>query len=95
MNLLSRYWRAAVVVLLPIGVYLLPRERVFSGETLCLFHNLVGQECWGCGMTRAVVALMYLDFTTAWAYNRAVVIVAPLLVYIWVKWIVRLAKSPR
>ena len=83
-----KYWRAIAVVLLPLALYFIPRESFFEHtHTLCLVHNLTGEECWGCGMTRALVSLLYLDFDAAWAYHRGVVVVAPLLVWIWAKWI--------
>lgn len=89
-----RYWRAAVVALLPLAVYLLPREWIFSGEhPLCLIRNITGHECPGCGMTRALASLAYMDPVGAWHYNRAVVVVAPLLAYVWVRWIVRLVRE--
>ena len=91
---MKKYWRAITVGLLPAFVYLIPLEWLFDeGHTLCLFHNLTGQECWGCGMTRALASVAYLDFEAAWGYNRAVVVVAPLLLYIWLKWILRLIND--
>ena len=91
---MKKYWRAITVGLLPAFVYLIPLECLFDeGHTLCLFHNLTGQECWGCGMTRALASVAYLDFEAAWGYNRAVVVVAPLLLYIWLKWILRLIND--
>ena len=50
------------------------------------------KECWNCGMTRALVSVAYLDFYGAWHYNRAVVVVAPLLVYLWLRWVYNLVK---
>jgi hypothetical protein len=47
--------------------------------TLCLFRNLAGWECPGCGMTRAVLSLLRGDLATALHYNRMVVLVFPLL----------------
>ena len=91
---MKKYWREITVGLLPAFLYLIPREWLFDeGHTLCLFHNLTGQECWGCGMTRALASVAYLDFEAAWGYNRAVVVVAPLLLYIWRKWILRLIND--
>ena len=91
---MKKYWRAITVGLLPAFVYLIPLEWLFDeGHTLCLFHNLTGLECWGCGMTRALASVAYLDFEAAWGYNRAVVVVAPLLLYIWLKWILRLIND--
>ena len=92
--MVKKYWRAITVGLLPAFVYLIPLEWLFDeGHTLCLFHNLTGQECWGCGMTRALASVAYLDFGAAWGYNRAVVVVAPLLLYIWLKWILCLIND--
>jgi len=45
----------------------------------CLFTTLTGHHCWGCGMTRAVVAALKGDFARAWQYNGMVVVVLPLL----------------
>jgi hypothetical protein len=83
-----KYWRAIAVALLPLALYFIPRESLFEhSHTLCLVHNLTGEECWGCGMTRALASVLYLDFESAWGYHRGVVVVAPLLVWLWVKWI--------
>ncbi|MBQ5876058.1 MAG: DUF2752 domain-containing protein [Alistipes sp.] len=93
---MKKYLRVITVGLLPAFVYLVPREWLFDeGHTLCLFRNVTGQECWGCGMTRALASLAYLDFQAAWEYNRLVVVVAPLLLYIWVKWIMRLINAAK
>ena len=90
---LVKYWRAVAVALLPLALYFIPRESFFTHQhTLCLVHNLTGAECWGCGMARALMSLMYLDFDAAWDFHRGVVVVAPVLAWLWVKWIYRLTK---
>lgn len=84
------------MALLPLCVYVVPRGWIFSEEhPLCLIRNLTGHECPGCGMTRALASLCYLDFAGAWSYNRGVAVVAPLLVYVWVRMIVRAVRSAR
>ena len=88
-----KYWRAVVVAVLPLVAYLVPEGWIMQGHSICLVHNLFGVECWGCGMTRALYSLMHLRFADAWHLNRAVVIVAPLLAYVWIKWVVRLVKT--
>lgn len=91
---LVKYWRAIAVALLPLALYFIPRESFMTHtHTLCLVHNLTGEECWGCGMSRALMSLLYLDFESAWAYHRGVVVVAPILLWLWVKWIYRLVKQ--
>ncbi len=94
MSRILRYWRAAAVAVLPFAVYLIPEGWIFSEEhPLCLIRNITGHECPGCGMTRALVSLSRLDAVGAWHYNRAVVVVAPILAYLWVRWIVRLVRE--
>ena len=88
-----KYWRAVVVAVLPLVAYLVPERWIMQGHSICLVYNLFGVECWGCGMTRALYSLMHLRFIEAWGYNRAVVVVAPLMVYVWIKWVVRLVKT--
>ncbi len=36
---------------------------------LCLFKHVFGFSCFGCGMTRGFVAILYLDFKSAYEYN--------------------------
>lgn len=86
--------KLSIIALLPLGIYLLPRELILSGEhSICLFKLIFHHECWGCGMTRAFVSLAYLDFEGAWQYNHLVVIVAPLMLYLWGKWVVTTYKN--
>ena len=87
-----KYIKVVLVALLPFAVYLLPERWIMQGHTLCLVHNLFGVECWGCGMTRALYSVAHLDFAAAWEYNHLVVVVAPLMCYIWSKCITRLIK---
>lgn len=73
------------LLLLPLAIYAVPAEDWFNGQSVCLYRNLFGVECWGCGITRAVVSVMYLDFSGAVACNRLVLIVFPLIFCLWVK----------
>lgn len=77
--------RLACYLALPVLLYCIPLERVLHGHSVCLFRNLLGTECYGCGMTRALFSLLHLDFVAAWGYNRLVVIAAPLLLYLYLK----------
>lgn len=88
-----KHIKVVLVALLPFAVYLLPERWIMQGHTLCLAQNLFGVECWGCGMTRALYSVAHLDFAAAWEFNHLVVVVAPLMVYIWVKWLMQLSKD--
>ena len=39
------------------------------GYSLCPVYNFWGKKCLGCGMTRAFVALLHLNFNAAFEYN--------------------------
>lgn len=46
----------------------------------CMFNKITGLYCPGCGITRAVIALMKLDIKTALDYNFCFVIFAPFMI---------------
>ena len=89
---LSRCVKLLLLILLPIVIYAIPAESVFNGKSICVFTNVFGVECWGCGITRAVFSALYFRFAEAWEYNRLVVIVLPLLIFEWLKTIIKLSK---
>lgn len=85
--------RLGCYLTLPVILFAIPLEWITrGGPTICLFKNLFGTECYGCGMTRALFSLLHFDFPAAWAYNRLVVIVAPILAYLYIKEVMRIEK---
>jgi hypothetical protein len=78
-----------LLVALPVGLYFIPIDKLNGQHTVCLFKNLTGHECWGCGITRAVVSAVQFHFAAAFQYNKLIVIVFPLLVYQWGKMFVK------
>lgn len=74
-----------LLVLLPLLLYHIPTEGIFSGDSVCLVKNIFGVECWGCGITRAFFSVLYCDFAAAWEYNRLICIVFPMLLLLWVR----------
>lgn len=85
--------KLACYLLLPVALYCIPLEKILHGHTICLFHNLFGTDCYGCGMTRALFSLLHLDFSAAWDYNRLVVITAPLLLYLYIREVAKTIKT--
>jgi hypothetical protein len=81
--------RAAVTVLsvaavgvLALGVWLLRTFDPGAAGSLfpsCLFHDLTGWYCPGCGITRALHALVHFDLMRAFAMNALLVVCLPLL----------------
>jgi hypothetical protein len=56
----------------------------------CLFTLLFGRECWGCGMTRACLALLQGHWSVAWSLNPRAGLVLPLLVVVFARFTRRL-----
>ena len=51
----------------------------------CLFTLLAETTCWGCGMTRASLAFLRGDFVAAWNFNKASLLVLPLLLALYAR----------
>jgi len=77
--------KLALLFLAPVLLMVIPTSTIESGPTLCLFKLIFGVRCPGCGMTRAVSAMMHGDVTAAFAYNRLIVIAFPILCWIYGK----------
>ena len=56
-----------------------------SDFTLCLFKNVTGKDCPGCGVLRGISAVMHLDFGRAYALNSLNIVIIPLLGYLFVR----------
>ena len=82
-----------VLLALPILLYLIPLDWLNKQHTICLFKNIFGIDCYGCGITRAVLSGVKLDFEGAINYNKIVVIVLPLLIYKWLKTMISFLKK--
>ncbi|MEZ4919542.1 MAG: DUF2752 domain-containing protein [Saprospiraceae bacterium] len=76
-----------ILVFGPIVALLLPKDYFNEGEALCPSMRFFNIECYGCGMTRAMQHLSHLDFESAAYYNPLSFIVAPILAFLWVKWL--------
>ena len=72
-------------MILPFLLYSIRLEWLNKQHTICLIKNIFGVECFGCGITRAIIASVQLDFTKAIEYNTMVIIVLPLFIHEWFK----------
>ena len=76
------------LLLFPVILWVLPVEFFNDGNGLsCPSQSLLGIECLGCGMTRAVMHFHHFDFLEAIYYNTLVVLIYPLLLWLWQKWV--------
>lgn len=73
--------RLATIILLCglVGLFFIPHDFLFNSPTLCIHRQLLGFDCPGCGMTRALYSLLHLEFRTALHFNFAVFTLFPLL----------------
>ena len=85
---LFRILKYAGIILIPVALYFVPQEWLISQNSVCLFKNLTGNECYGCGMTRAILSAIHFRFVDAFHYNKLFLIVLPVLIYIWAKTII-------
>jgi hypothetical protein len=78
------------LIILPAVLYVIPLEWLKNQNSICLFKNITGHECFGCGMTRAVLSAIHLHFADAFQFNNLYLIVLPILIYVWTKNIINL-----
>lgn len=77
--------RAAGWMTAPALFLLLPVSFFEDGWSICVFKNLFGFDCPGCGMLRAMSNVFHGDLGRAIGFNRAVVVVLPLLAWVFLK----------
>ena len=63
-----------------VGLYFIPDSFFSHSPTLCIHRQLLGFNCPGCGMTRALHALLDFNFSTAFNFNFAVFSLTPVLI---------------
>jgi hypothetical protein len=77
---------------------LVPRAALNALPEVCIFRRLLGVECWGCGMTRAVWHLLRGDWDSAVAYHpwAPAALIAGCLIstVVWIAWLVRAGRLP-
>lgn len=77
-----------------VAVVCLPASLLDGGPSLCLIRAVGGTWCPGCGMSRALWHLAHGEITTAVAFNRLVVVIAPLLAWVALRWVWRVRRPP-
>jgi hypothetical protein len=80
--------RITTIVLLiaaPLSIALVSPAWVNAGPALCPHKLFTGADCMGCGLTRAMVALLHGHPSEAFAYNKGIVVAAPVLAFFWLK----------
>ncbi len=78
----------------PIVLWILPSDFFNdSNIVVCPSRSFFDIECWGCGITRAVMHFHHFQFEDAAYFNWLVFVIYPLLVVIWFTWTRDVAKK--
>jgi len=77
------YIKLALLIIIPIVLLILPATYFDTGESICLSKVIFDLECYGCGMTRAIMHLIHFDFKEAWDYNKISYLVLPIACYMY------------
>jgi hypothetical protein len=78
---LKKHWLRLAVAFLSIATYVAIAGGMFS--EICPSKVFFGVPCPGCGLTRAGLSLVRLDFSLAWAFNPMIYSI-PVLGILWV-----------
>ena len=72
------------ILLLPVAFFAGVKFLIYLDmKSICIWEILTGHDCPGCGITRAFNALFSGQFMEAYRYNPKIVIVAPLMIFVW------------
>jgi len=74
-----------LLLCIPIITLIISRFNIENGETICLFNNILGVDCAGCGITKSITSFIKGEFHQSIKYNYNVVLILPLLLFIWMK----------
>jgi hypothetical protein len=80
---LIQYIKLVLLILIPITLIILPANFFDNGKSVCLSVILLDIECYGCGITRAIMHLIHFDLEEVLYYNILSFIVLPILIYTW------------
>jgi hypothetical protein len=77
----------------PLVLWLMPSTFFDNtGFELCPSKAIFNFECFGCGMTRAVMHMHHFEWQDAIFYNYGVVAIYPALVIVWMIWLNKARK---
>ena len=70
-----------VNVILLLVLYIIPID---NNINICIYKIITGKECWNCGMTRAFLSILHLNFNDAIYYNKKVIFIFPLTIFVYI-----------
>ena len=64
-----------LLLCIPIVTLIISFIRIENGQTICLFNNILGLNCIGCGITKSIIAFINGEFHQSINYNYNVIII--------------------
>ncbi|MGK0366622.1 MAG: hypothetical protein ACI85O_003697 [Saprospiraceae bacterium] len=84
---LNKMWLAALIIF-PIVLWIMPADFFDSSDLiLCPSRLFFDFECYGCGLTRAIMHLHHFDFEEALYFNGFSYFMYPAFISVWFIWI--------
>ncbi len=76
---MTMIWYRIGLVLIPVLLILIVLlyvrgDRILSGKSICVFHNLTGLYCPGCGMTRSLHQMLHGRVWESLILNPALIV---------------------
>ena len=78
-------FKIILLLSIPIITLIMSFSKIDNGQTICLFNNILGIDCAGCGITKSIICAIKGEFQQSIQYNFNVIIILPLLLFIWMK----------
>ena len=91
----KRFLKAAgcVVLFLTAGLGYAAFVQKTGWASPCLFREVTGYLCPGCGVTRMCLSLLQLDLAAAFSYNPALFLLTPIFAVIFVPYLAGYIRS--
>jgi hypothetical protein len=77
--------KSSGILLIPVALYFIPLDWLEKQHSICLYKYLTGNECYGCGTTRAILSALHFHFNDAYNFNKLFILLLPVLIYLWIK----------
>jgi hypothetical protein len=78
---------------IPIVIWFVNYKSNDNDFSFCVFKNIFGIKCYGCGLTRGMSAVLHLDFQKMYELNKLNIISIPLLTFLYLQAIFVLFKK--
>ncbi len=84
--------KLVLFLIIPIIFWLINYKSVDNDFSFCLFKNIWGIKCYGCGLSRGISAVLHLKLEEAYKLNRINLISIPIIFIIYIKSLLKLLK---